>query len=517
MRRLQIFALVHTPVYIGKRKLSEPGLAANHCQPRSYTVDTAVNTVRRLLALAACLRYLRLQPFPSSSEEDRAAERYRLAALGAISTAVSRLAGIALIVLSVRWTTPVLGAERFGVWATFSSLTVMLSFLDLGVGNALVNRVAHATAKDDPQELSRVVMGGISWLAVIGLAGTALLAAAGAWIPWTRFFGLSSLAIGRETRTAALVYSGLFGLNIFSGGLLKILTGQQRSHEAQAIAAIGALLACTTTWWMVQHSPYIGTLLLANVGTQSVATLILIMLLLHRRHMLDFRMAFVSMMNERKALLTTSVLFLMLQIGTMIGWGGDSFLLAGIVGASDVAAFAVAQRLFLFASQPVSILNGSLWAAYADAHARNDRGFIRMTLLSSSLVSMIIVTGISIVLLSSGRWIVALWTENTIAVPWLLLAAFAVWTPLESAGSVLSVYLNGTGIVREQVIVVICFCIVALPAKIIAAMHAGAFGLVTATTAAYAVTVVGLYGTVFRERILTPIGLPARINELPAR
>jgi hypothetical protein len=67
----------------------------------------------------------------------------------------------------------------------------------------------------------------------------------------------------------------------------------------------------------------------------------------------------------------------------------------------------------------------------------------------------------------------------------------------------------------EQVIVVICFCIVALPVKIIAAMHAGAFGLVTATTAAYAVTVAGLYGTVFRARILAPIGRPARINELP--
>jgi O-antigen/teichoic acid export membrane protein len=475
-----------------------------------------MGTVQRLSALAAYFRYLRVQPFPSGDEEGRAAERYRLAALGAISTAVSRLTGVALIVLSVRWTAPVLGRERFGIWATFSSLAVMLSFLDLGIGNALVNRVAHATAKQDARQLSLVVMGGISWLTAIGLAATVLLAAAGAWIPWAGFFHLSSPATGSEARTAARVFSVLFGLNIISGGLLKILIGQQRSHEAQIIAAIAALLACPAMWWTVQHAPDVGALLLAGIGTQSLVTLVLVMGLLHHRQKLKLRLAFSSMVHERKALLTTSVLFLFLQIGTMIGWGGDSFLLAGIVGASDVAAFAVAQRLFLFASQPVSVLNGPLWAAYADAHAKDDRGFIRKTLLHSLLLSMMVAIAISVVVLLCGGWIVAFWTEHTIVVSWPLLAALAVWTVLESAGIALSTYLNGTGIVREQVIVVICFCIVALPAKIIAAMHAGAFGLVMATAAAYAVTVAGLYGTVYRKRILAPIGRPAGISELPA-
>jgi O-antigen/teichoic acid export membrane protein len=467
-----------------------------------------VTTVQRLSALAAYFRYLRLQPFPSGDEEGRAAERYRLAALGAISTAVSRLAGVALIVLSVRWTAPVLGRERFGIWATFSSLAVMLSFLDLGVGNALVNRVAHATAKQDARQVSLVVMGGISWLVAIGLGAAVLLAAAGAWIPWTGLFQLSNSAAGSETRAAALVYSVLFGLNIISAGLSKILIGQQRSYEAQLIAAIAALLACPAMWWTARHAPYVGALLLAGIGTQSLVTLVLVMALLRRRHKLDFRLALSSMVHERKALLTTSILFLLLQIGTMIGWGGDSFLLAGILGASDVAAFAVAQRLFLFASQPVAVLNGPLWAAYADAHAKDDRKFIRKTLLHSLLLSMTVAIGISAMLLLFGPWIAAFWTENTIVVPWLLLAAFAAWTLLESAGTVLSIYLNGTGIVREQVIVVICFCVVAVPAKIIAAMHAGAVGLVTATTVAYAVTAAGLYGTVYRKRILAPISLP---------
>jgi O-antigen/teichoic acid export membrane protein len=431
------------------------------------------------------------------------------------STAVSRLAGFAFIALSVRWTAPVLGAERFGILATFSSLVAMLAFLDMGIGNALVNRVAYATAKQDDRQLSVVIMAGIGWLAVIGIAATILLAAAGAWIPWVSLFRLSSSAMGSETRSAAIIFSVLFGLSIISSGTLKILIGQQRSHEAQLITTISVLLACPVMWWTVQRAPRVGALLLAGVGTQSLVTLILVVSLLRLRHTLDFGSTFSGMRHERKALLTTGFLFLVLQVGTMIGWGADSFLLAGIVGASEVAAFAVAQRLFLFASQPGSILNGPLWAAYADAHARGDQRFIKKTLLRSFMLTTAVVTGLSAVLLIFGPRIIAFWTEAAITVPWVLLLAFAAWTPLESAGIALSVYLNGVGIVREQVIVVICFCIVAVPAKIFAAMHAGAFGLVAATAIVYAVTVAGLYGTVFRARILAPIGQGGRIDELP--
>ena len=415
--------------------------------------------------------------------------------------------GLALILFSVRWAATALGSERLGVWATFSSFAVMLSFLDLGVGNALVNRVAHASASQDSQQLSIVIMGGIFWLATIGLAATGLLAVIGASIQWTELFRLTSLETGRETHTAALVYSGLFGLNIVSSGLLKILIGQQRSYEAQTIAAVASVLACPMMWWTVRHAPSIGALLLAGFGTQSLVTLVLVLGLLHRRHALKFMLGLSSMKHERKALLTSGLLFLILQIGSMIGWGGDSFLVASIVGADEVAAFAVAQRLFLFASQPVSILSSQLWASYADAQAKGDRRFIREALLRSLLLGTAVSIAISIALFFVGRWIVALWTENAVSVPWQLLAAFAFWTPLESAGNVLSIYLNGIGILREQIIVVFLFCTIVLPMKILAAIHAGAAGLVFATAVVYAVVAIGMYGGIYRKKILAPIRL----------
>jgi O-antigen/teichoic acid export membrane protein len=459
----------------------------------------SVNANRRLL------QYLRLTPFGADTEANRTAERYRLAALGSVATIASRLAGIGLIVLTVRWAAPQLGPERFGVWATFSGLAATLTFLDLGVGNALVNRIAHAAASDDSRRLTTVIMGGLGWLLVIGTVASIILGAASAYVPWTTLFKLSSMVSGEGTRAAALVFSALFGLNIIATGGLKILIGQQRSHEAQLIAMFAALLAYPATWLALRHGNSVGLLLAAGLGMQSIATIAMVLLLLARRGLLATRRLAVSMREERKNLLSTGALFLVVQIGTAIGWGSDTLLLASIAGAADVAAFAVAQRLFLFAIQPVAILNGSLWAAYSDAYARDDRDFIRHTLRRSVALSVWVGGGLSILLLLFGTRLVALWTENAIDVPWALLAAFALWTPLEAGGTAVAYYLNGTGIVREQMVVVLAFCALALPAKVFATLHAGATGLVVATAFAYAVSHVGLYGTVYRQRILAPL------------
>jgi O-antigen/teichoic acid export membrane protein len=458
-----------------------------------------VNANRRLL------QYLRPSPFAADTEAQRTAERYRLAALGVLATVASRLAGMGLILLTVRWAAPLLGPERFGVWATFSGLATTLVFLDLGVGNALVNRVAHATASGDSQRLIGVVMGGLGWLVAIGSAVSIVLAATSAWLPWGSFFKLSSSVTGGETRTAALAFSWLFGLNIVSTGALKILIGQQRSYEAQLISMLAALLAYPATWLALKHGNSVGLLLVAGLGTQSILIISLVISLLAGRGFLAVNRLGVSMREERGELLSVGAMFLIVQVGTAIGWGSDTLLLAGVAGAADVAAFAVAQRLFLFASQPVSILNGALWAAYSDAHAREDRVFIRNTLRRSMAVSLAVGAGLSMLLLIFGTRLASLWTEHTIDVPWALLAIFALWTPLEAAGIAVAYYLNGTGIIREQMVVVLAFCALALPAKVFATMHWGATGLVAATVVAYAITHIGLYGTVYRRRILAPI------------
>lgn len=450
------------------------------------------------------LRTLSLRRHDTSSAEGRARERYRLAAWATLTNVASRGLSMLLIVLSVRLTTGYLGTTRFGMWATLASMTAMLSLLDLGVGNALVNRVAHAVASHDRGAMKRIATGGAGVLTAIGLLALGVLLPLALLLPWDALLKISDPVMATEARHAATVFAVLFCFNLVGTGLLRILAGQQRSHEVNLLNACAAGLACLGLWCAAQHHATVPWLLAATFGFQTLAGLAA-GVLLRRRGLISLRGARSATASERPHLLRVGSLFLLLQLGTMLGWGGDSVILAITKGTTEVAVYAVAFRLFQFASQPFAMLNAPLWAAYADATARHDATFVRQTLRRSFWTSILGTAGLALVLLLSGPVLVPMWTHGTVVVPMQLLALFAIWAVLDAGGNAFGVYLNGTGVVHEQVWVVIAFCAVALPLKLLGATEFGASGLLAATIVSYTVAVIGPYATVLRTRVLRPM------------
>lgn len=436
--------------------------------------------------------------------EGRGKERYQLAAWATLTSIASRGLSMLLMVLGVSLTVSYLGTTRFGIWATLASMTAMLSLLDLGIGNALVNRVAQAAADNNQYALQRIVSGGAGWLAVVGLAATSVLLLPALWLPWGKLLKLTDAAMASEARQGAVVFSVIFGINLIGSGFLRILAGQQRSYEANLLSACATAFACAGLYFASKNQAAVPWLLAVTFGLQTLGGLAAGVLLL-RRNLISVRGVKEAMVSEWPHLLRIGSLFVLLQLGTMIGWGADSMIIAVSNGAAEVTVYAVAYRLFQFASQPFAMLNAPLWGAYADASARCDTPFIRKTLKRSFYFSVLGTVTLSSVLLIGAPAILTVWTHNTIEVPIQLLVLFAIWSVLDAGGNAFGVYLNGTGIVREQVLVVTTFCLVALPLKLYASWQAGAIGLVAAAVFSYILVVIGLYTTVFRRSVFLPL------------
>jgi O-antigen/teichoic acid export membrane protein len=315
---------------------------------------------------------------------------------------------------------------------------------------------------------------------------------------------LEDPTVAAEACQAGAVFAVLFGVNLFSSGLLRILAGQQRSHEANLLSAFATGVACLALWWASTRHADIPWLLAATLGAQTLAGLAAGALLM-QRNLIAVRGGWAAMARERPHLLRVGSLFVLLQLGTMLGWGSDSVILAVLRGAGEVAVYAVALRLFQFASQPFAMLNAPLWAAYADATARRDTHFVRHTLKRSLLISGLGAAVFSCMLLFFGPALISAWTRGTIVVPTHVLALFAVWTVLEVGGNALGVYLNGCAIVKEQVVVVLTFCAMVLPLKLWLGSAHGAAGLLGAGITAYLIVIVVLYGFVFRARVMAPL------------
>jgi O-antigen/teichoic acid export membrane protein len=465
----------------------------------SYQLHYSINS-ENVMHLLRFGHYLRIKAFDTATQEGRTQERYRRAAWSTISHLLSKGLAMAVMLLSVNWTISYLGSERFGIWMTIASFGSMLTFLDLGVGNALVNHIAEHGAQDKPLELEKSISGGLGFLGLIGVTVTVLLLLLAALLPWAAVIKVTDPQLVFETRCSALLFALLFGLYLFTSGIQRVFWGLQRAFEGHFVAAISSLLAIIALWVAAKSKANVTILLAATLGIQSLAGLPLLILLFLRKQV-SIRDMRKSTRIEGSELLRAGSLFLVLQIGTMIGWGADSLIISSTLGATSVVVYAVTQKLFQFVTQPLATVNAPLWGAYSDARARGDKQFIRQTLWRSMMLTLVI-AALSVFLISSlSEWLVFYWTDGAITVPRPFTYAFAVLVIFESCGNAFAMFLNGMQIVRQQVIVVILFCLLTLPLKIIGVNYFGEIAIPLTTLIVYALIHVFFYGFLFRTTI----------------
>lgn len=460
------------------------------------------------MALMNLRRYLRVQPFDATTEAGRAAERYRLAAWAILANIASKGSALAVMVLSVSMTIPYLGAQRFGIWMTVASFAGLLSFLGMGVGNALTNHVASRSVQRDPTLLRQAISGGLGFLLLIGLVVGAGLFLIASWLPWAWLIKVDDAALLVEAQDAAQLFAVLFGLSLFTSGIQSVFAGLQRTFEVYLASALGSVFALGALWTGAQAKAGIPVLLAATLGVQSLSTLLLLGLLL-KRNLFSLGEINISIQREASGLLRVGGLFFILQVGTMIGWGADALIISSALGTVQVAVYSITQRLFQFVTQPLAMINMPLWGAYADAHAKGDVAFIRRTLRASMLLTLVGALLGALLLFACSEWVLNYWTHGNVEVPILLIGLMALWTVFECCGGAFAMFLNGVQVVRQQVIVVSVFCVLVLPLKIAGVEQIGLIAIPLASVIAYALTHIYFYGFVFYPKIKSRMMAPS--------
>jgi O-antigen/teichoic acid export membrane protein len=416
----------------------------------------------------------------------------------------SRAVSMLVMVLTVSLTIPYLGAERFGVWMTVASLAAMLSFLDLGVGNAITNSVARAAAHPEGDGLRRAISGGLGFLFLIAV-GFGIVLAVTAWaVPWERVISTSGGQVETELEATIRVFVVLFSVALFSTGVSRVFYGLQRGFEAHAAGIVGSLLSLLLLWLAAAAEAHVPVLLASAMVGPILANLALLSLLAGRQQF-SLTDAVGSVARESRALLGTGSYFFVLQVATMVSWGADSLIIAGTLGAAYVAIYNVGHRLFQFISQPLMVINSALWPAYANAYNCGDSAFIRKTLRRSLVFSVLLWAALSGFLVYLGPGMISLWTDGVILVSPGLLAAFSVWILCDVIGNAFAMLLNGCNLLRIQVISALSLLVIAVPMKIYLVDHYGLAAMLTGFAVLYFVNFVFWFGVIYRRMIASAL------------
>jgi O-antigen/teichoic acid export membrane protein len=375
-----------------------------------------------------------------------------------------------------------LGKAQFAIWVVVASLVQVLSWTDLGLGNATVTRIARRAA--EPGAIPATISSAYACIAAItGIVGVALAAL---WhsggLEW--LFSDESAALSPAARPLFAIGLGAFVLWLPAVLAASIQTGLRMGRLASLCQAASGVAMGAMSFWAVHAGRPLADLIaiacftpvafhFANTG---------FFLLAHAG--LRPRLALVSW-PECRELLRLGALFLALQVGVMALTGADAVIVLRQAGAAQAVDYSAVAKLFGALSALGATLFSPLWPEYGAAHARGEMDWVRRTFLRSLLVAL----GLGVVggaaLAAAGPRVFEAWLGPDVHPSTALIALAAAWLVVDLCSQGTAMMLNGMAVVRPQVVTSLAFAATCLPLKWELTARYGAAGLYAATLACY--------------------------------
>jgi O-antigen/teichoic acid export membrane protein len=442
-----------------------------------------VNRALRLFAL------LSPKPFDNTTPEGRARERHRRFTLSAATAAAAKLLSMGTVLITVPMTLNYLGPERYGMWMTIASFSIMLSFSDLGIGNGVLSAVADSFGRNDRPAIRNQVSSGFFFLCGIAVLLFLLFALIGPLFRWDRLFNVVSPLARQESAPALAVFILCFAIGMPFGIVQKVQIGLQQGFAANLWQCVGSLIGLAGVLAVIHFDGSVPWLIAAISGAPIFASIL--------NFFLFFAVKAPDLAPNRNVVSGQTIgrmariglLFFVLQLIISVAFASDNIIIAQLLGASAVATYAVPEKMFALITSLIVLAVNPLWPAYTEAIARGDNKWVRKTFIRSMYFAVLAAAAGATVLVLFGREITALWVGHSINPPFLLLICFGVWKVLEAAGNALSIYLNGAGQLRMQVFLLAPMAICSIALKIALLPMLGLPGIVLATAFSYVIFV----------------------------
>ena len=394
-------------------------------------------------------------------EAKRSISRYKKIIFSVFSSGISKFLSIIFLLVSTPLLYNHLGPERFGLWMAISSTVAMLGFADIGIGSGLMNAVSASYGKENFTEIRKVIGIGFCLLGVIAVAIIAIFFVVNPFIDWASLFNVTSPVAISEVGPSIAICIVFFALSIPSGLIFKVLMGLQMGGIANLWISAGSILGFLGVLGVV----YLGYGLPSLAAAFSIPPVIIgvaatIITLNKKRYLFP---VFVGVEKTQISKLSKmSGLFFVLQISGLIAFQSDNLIIAHYLGASEVTVYAISLKLFSIPAILASFYLNAIWPAYAEAHSRGDKEWVRTAFYKSLGYSAVFIIPLSTLILIFGKFILKKWVGEAMDPPLTLMAGLYIWSILTVLGGNFAALLNGLNILRFQMFVSLSMALVNL-------------------------------------------------------
>ncbi|MFN0084283.1 MAG: lipopolysaccharide biosynthesis protein [Blastocatellia bacterium] len=320
---------------------------------------------------------------------DRGSRRIARAGLTGAVTLAARSVTLGITLITLPLTSRYLGAERFGLWLTLTSLLMWSSIADLGLSNSLVNALSTADGREDREQARRAVAAAFWMIAAVTAAGMLATLWLGPLVDWAALFNLRTPEAVAEAAPAVIIVLVFCWLRLPASVIGCVYQAYQEGYVHQLWGGLGGVLGSLGLIAAIRARAGLPLLLIGFLGGIVLADLLSALYLFGRRrrwlrpHPKSFDSA------EAASLLRLGGQFWIAQISSVLLLQTDLVIVTRLFGAREAAAYGTTLRLFGLIGAAQAAFVAPLWAAYSEALARRDLGWLTRAFRQSIRASML--------------------------------------------------------------------------------------------------------------------------------
>jgi len=397
---------------------------------------------------------------------------------------------LAIIPLSIDY----LNSNEFGFWITVSSIITWVSFFDLGLTNGLRNRITELVTHNKIK-LAKIYTSSVAvLLTIIGFFFSSIFFCSVFVFDIQELLKLNSISLEHIHLTFLIICIAFFFqfvLNILNA----LLFAFHKSDFVSLLTFLG------------QFFTLIGILLLKKFTHSNLILLVIVFtiipILINFLAALFVFQSFLKPLKPNvnyvnfsisKNILTTGLGFFVIQIGALILFQTDNFVISHLFGPTTVTEFSIGFKLFSFVSMLNFLIMTPYWSAFTLAWVKQDYDWMKKNLKIIRIVWLGFVA-ITILLYLGSDLIIDYWMGDKVQVSKSLLISLMIYNILITFQASHNYIVNGIGKLKLQIILMVISAVGNIPLSYYLGTKYGVQGVVYGNVAF--ILILGL-GTFFQ-------------------
>jgi O-antigen/teichoic acid export membrane protein len=340
----------------------------------------------------------------SLRKQSHGEKRSALLRLAILSSALSKVGGLALQALAIPLVYRSLGQHRYELYLLLTAALATIVLAQMGAGPGLTQGLAKASAtgrRDHEAALLNAafrvtgmaaIVGGIGILVFIHLISPGYL------------FGAAFAGDRAEVLNVANVCVLMLMVQMVSGVVDSALAGYQEQVFSNVGMMIANVISIGLLFVVCEYAPSIVNVILVLYGVPTLSRLVNLVILYRRKPYL-LQGVFHSTREFYPVLLNVGLAFWTIQVGGLLEQHSGTYVLAHLSSTESTNLFAIVYKSLALAGAAVGIVTQPLWPAFTDAIAHRDIAWIHRSFAkirrALTIYSIVIAAG----MLTVGPWI----------------------------------------------------------------------------------------------------------------